>query len=54
MKQMTFYAYERDIGTGKARARQMKGYHAKSMALACTWQSTVASGGYMTRIQAVG
>lgn len=27
MKQMTFYAYERDIGTGKARARPMHGYH---------------------------
>ena len=27
MKQMTFYAYERDIGTGKARARPMQGYH---------------------------
>lgn len=27
MKQMTFYAYERDISTGTARARPMQGYH---------------------------
>lgn len=27
MNQMTFYAHEQDIGTGKARARPMQGYH---------------------------
>lgn len=27
MKRMTFYVYERDVNTGKARARSMQGYH---------------------------
>lgn len=27
MKRQTFYAYERDVSTGKARARPMQGYH---------------------------